>query len=260
MILCRCGQSKNKPFCDGIHNKINFNSEKLEGRQPDQVDNYVGEGITIHDNRGVCSHIGYCTDNLPSVFRMKKEPWIDPDGASVADVIKLIKTCPSGALSYSVDGVKHDTLDRGPSIILRQDGPYHIEGEIELDDYNQSKPQSKEHYTLCRCGGSKNKPFCDGTHWYNNFKHDESKIQTENCQKDPKKEYPLFFKALNQNNLPLITREAQYSRTSNQKCSETVQFYTCDILFLIIDNQQRKTQHVNKNQTQKTNGFHPRSR
>ena len=188
MVLCRCGQSKNKPFCDATHVKINFNSAKKEGRQPDQVDDYIGKGVTIHDNRGVCSHVGYCTDNLPSVFLMGKEPWIDPNGAPVADVIRVIKMCPSGALSYSVEGKKHDTLDREPGVSLRKDGPYTVVGGIQLEDYDKSTPQSKEHYTLCRCGGSKNKPFCDGTHWSNNFKHDETKISTENCRENTKKQ------------------------------------------------------------------------
>jgi len=188
MVLCRCGQSKNKPFCDATHVKINFNSSKKDGCQPDQVDDYIGKGVTIHDNRGVCSHVGYCTDNLPSVYRMKQEPWIDPEGASVAENISLIRTCPSGALSYSVGGVKHDSVDRKPGISLRKDGPYHIVGDVELEDYDKSEPQSKEHYTLCRCGGSKNKPFCDGTHWYNKFKHDETKIPTENCPENTKKQ------------------------------------------------------------------------
>lgn len=188
MVLCRCGQSKNKPFCDATHVKINFNSSKKAGRQPDQVDDYVGKGVTIHDNRGVCSHVGYCTDNLPSVFLIGKEPWIDPNGAPVADVIRVIRMCPSGALSYSVDGVKHDTIDREPGVSLRKDGPYNVVGEVELEDYDKSGPHSKEHFTLCRCGGSKNKPFCDGTHWYNKFKHDETKIPTETCQEKTKKQ------------------------------------------------------------------------
>jgi len=152
------------------------------------VDDYIGKGVTIHDNRGVCSHVGYCTDNLPSVFLMGKEPWIDPNGAPVADVIRVIKMCPSGALSYSVEGKKHDTLDREPGVSLRKDGPYTVVGGIQLEDYDKSTPQSKEHYTLCRCGGSKNKPFCDGTHWSNNFKHDETKISTENCRENTKKQ------------------------------------------------------------------------
>jgi len=188
MVLCRCGQSKNKPFCDATHVKIKFNSAKKEGRQPDRVDDYIGKGVTIHDNRGVCSHVGYCTDNLSSVFLMGKEPWIDPNGASVADVIRVIRMCPSGALSYSVDGLKHDTLDREPGVSLRKDGPYTVVGEVELEDYDKSTSQSKEHYTLCRCGGSKNKPFCDGTHWYNKFKHDETKVPTQDCKENNKKQ------------------------------------------------------------------------
>jgi glutamate synthase domain-containing protein 2/uncharacterized Fe-S cluster protein YjdI len=189
MVLCRCGHSESKPFCDGSHIKVNFKSEKIEGRQSDTVDDYIGRGIIIHDNRGVCSHIGYCTDSLPSVFRMDMEPWIDPDGACVEDIIKVIKMCPSGALSYSVDCVKHDSLDREPSISLRRDGPYHIVGGVGLVDYDKSKPESKEHFTLCRCGGSKNKPFCDGTHFYIDFKDEESKIPLENCREETIGEY-----------------------------------------------------------------------
>ena len=189
MVLCRCGKSGSKPHCDGTHAKIDFDSSKKEGRQPDRLDDYVGDGITIHDNRGVCSHAGYCTDNLPSVFRMGVEPWIDPNGAPVEDIIRVIEMCPSGALSYSVHGKKHDSLVREPSINLTKDGPYRIVGGIELDDYNNSKPQSKEHQVLCRCGGSKNKPFCDGTHWYIEFKDDEITIPLEKKGEETISEY-----------------------------------------------------------------------
>jgi len=179
MVLCRCGESGSKPHCDGTHTKIDFDSRKKKGRQPDRVDDYIAEGITIHDNRGVCSHAGYCTDNLPSVFRMGVEPWIDPNGAPTKEIIRVIQMCPSGALSYSLCGEKHESLDRKPSITLAKDGPYRVAGGIELDDYSASRPQSKEHYTLCRCGSSKNKPFCDGSHWHVGFKDEEVTIPLE---------------------------------------------------------------------------------
>ncbi|MGD2246517.1 MAG: glutamate synthase-related protein, partial [Candidatus Aminicenantes bacterium] len=189
MVFCRCGQSGSKPHCDGTHAKIDFDSRKKEGRQPDRVDDYAGKDISIHDNRGVCSHVGYCTDNLPSVFRMGVEPWIDPGGAPVEDVIRVIKMCPSGALSYSIGGVKYDSQDRDPSVNLHKDGPYHCVGHIELNDYKNSKPESSEHFALCRCGGSKNKPFCDGTHWYIQFEDSEASIPLEKKGEETIEEY-----------------------------------------------------------------------
>ncbi len=189
MVLCRCGKSGSKPHCDGTHTKIDFKSDKIEGRQPDRTDIYVGKGVTIHDNRGVCSHAGFCTDNLPSVFRMGIEPWIDPDGAPVEEVIRVIRMCPSGALSYTVDGVKHDSLDRDPSVNVSKDGPYRPVGGIEFGDYGGSIPESKEHFCLCRCGGSKNKPFCDGTHWYIGFEDDEVSVPLEKTGEETLEDY-----------------------------------------------------------------------
>lgn len=160
-ILCRCGRSKTKPFCDGTHVKIGFSEDRSTARDGKTRD-YIGKHITIHDNRRICSHPGTCYLELPSVFDMDKKPWINPDGASVEEIIATIKRCYSGALSYTVDGETCDCYCETPSIRIIKHGPYIVQGSIELEDERQ--PVAKEHYCLCRCGRSKNMPFCDGTH------------------------------------------------------------------------------------------------
>jgi hypothetical protein len=94
--------------------------------------------------------------------------------ASVTKIATIIRMCPSGALSYAQDGVLYKDQDREPSITVSRDGPYRIVGGAELRDPSGSKPESEEHYTLCRCGRSKNQPFCSGEYWHINFKDEKN--------------------------------------------------------------------------------------
>ncbi|WP_319507564.1 CDGSH iron-sulfur domain-containing protein [uncultured Methanolobus sp.] len=174
MTLCRCGKSMKMPFCDGSHLKNEFSGEKKEDRVPDRVETYVGKHITIHRNRGVCSHMGHCVLNLPSVFRKGKEPWAEPDAEDPEEIAKLIETCPSGALSYTIDGELHKDYSHEPEIIIVKDGPYNVVGGVEFDDPDGSEPETQDHYALCRCGASKNKPFCDGSHCSVDFRDEKN--------------------------------------------------------------------------------------
>jgi len=170
MALCRCGGSANKPFCDGTHGRNGFSGERVADGSDDRRDSYVGKAITIHDNRAICAHAGECTDNLSRVWRMGQEPWIDPDGAPVEAIIEVIRACPSGALSISIDGEEAAVPGDHPAIRVSKHGPYHVTGGIELVDAAWGEGAPRDHYTLCRCGASKNKPFCDGSHWDIGFK------------------------------------------------------------------------------------------
>jgi truncated hemoglobin YjbI/CDGSH-type Zn-finger protein len=96
------------------------------------------------------------------------------------EIIRAVRACPSGALSYAVDGIEaRGQVDwdysREPTIEVSKDGPYRITGGIPLTDAHaesvrRAEGSSLEHYALCRCGHSQNKPFCSGMHWYVDFK------------------------------------------------------------------------------------------
>ncbi len=166
LALCRCGASKKKPFCDGSHGPIGFTGEKSEDRLDDRTKEYTGKSITVLDTRLVCSHDGTCITELPQVFSTWDRPWIQPDKAVKEAVIDICQRCPSGALSYKLDGVLHDSVERSPSISVIQQGPLEVVGRIKLEDPDGCTPRSKEHYCLCRCGLSTNQPFCDGGHFH----------------------------------------------------------------------------------------------
>lgn len=168
VFLCRCGQSSNKPFCDGTHNKVGFNGTETadEGPIAERRDTYEGDGVTILDDRSVCAHAGECTDRLPAVWKLGEEPWIDPRGAPAGEIEEVIPKCPSGALTYLEPGSAEPVeQELSPAIKALVDGPYMVRGGIPVSSADGDEYEVRNRQTLCRCGGSSNKPFCDGTHW-----------------------------------------------------------------------------------------------
>ena len=184
LALCRCGASALKPFCDGAHATSGFTDGKDPDRVPDQRDTYPGEQVTIFDNRGICQHSGLCSDRLPTAFRTDAEPFVAPSGGRLDELVRAVRDCPSGALSLAFDSADdrdearnlvdwHGTRER--AIEVTQDGPYRVTGTIPLTDaagadVPRAAGSSREHYALCRCGYSQNKPFCSGMHWYVEFR------------------------------------------------------------------------------------------
>jgi CDGSH-type Zn-finger protein/truncated hemoglobin YjbI len=180
LALCRCGASAMKPFCDGTHATSGFTDDKDPKRVPDQRDTYPGEQVTIFDDRGICQHSGLCSDRLATAFRTQAEPFVAPSGARMDELVRAVRDCPSGALSLAFDRVEaRDLVDwhgvREQAIEITQDGPYRVTGGLPLIDATgadvpRAAVSSREHYALCRCGHSQNKPFCSGMHWYIEFR------------------------------------------------------------------------------------------
>jgi CDGSH-type Zn-finger protein/truncated hemoglobin YjbI len=180
VALCRCGESGDKPFCDGSHARTSFSGAKDPKRVPDQRDTYPGTQVTIFDNRGICQHSGFCTDRLPTAFRTGTEPFVAPSGGRMDEIVRAVRDCPSGALSLAFDGTEARDLaewhgGRQPAVEVSLDGPYRVTGGIPLADaaggeVRRAAGSSREHYALCRCGHSQNKPFCSGMHWYVQFR------------------------------------------------------------------------------------------
>jgi CDGSH-type Zn-finger protein/truncated hemoglobin YjbI len=169
-----------KPFCDGTCAGNGFTDDKDPDRVPDRRDTYPGEQLTIFDNRGICQHSGLCSDRSPTAFRTGQEPFVAPSGARMDELVRAVRDCPSGALSLAFDGDEARSLAdwhglRERAVQITQDGPYRVTGGVPLVDATgadvpRAEGSSREHYALCRCGHSQNKPFCSGMHWYIEFR------------------------------------------------------------------------------------------
>ncbi|NNC95535.1 MAG: hypothetical protein HKN92_08230 [Chitinophagales bacterium] len=125
---------------------------------------YQKEELTIHWNPGICIHSGNCVKHLNSVFNPQKRPWIDVDGASKQEIMDAIDKCPSGALDYSHDVSEVSIEDPQVSVTIVHNGPARVKGTVRFINRNGDEETKEGIFSICRCGKTGKKPFCDGSH------------------------------------------------------------------------------------------------
>lgn len=134
---------------------------------------YEGDEIEITYDVGRCIHAGECVEGLPDVFDPERKPWVDPDGARAGRIASVIHRCPSGALSYRrLDGEADEPTPEENVVRIEPDGPIHVTGNIEIRTADGELLSRETRATLCRCGLSSNKPYCDNSHQDADFTDD----------------------------------------------------------------------------------------
>jgi CDGSH-type Zn-finger protein len=167
--LCRCGQSSTKPFCDATHARIGFDGTETASRETFTSDAEVtsGPAMTLFDDRPLCAYARFC-DRAGTIWKLIHRT----DDAEVRSIVlQEASSCPSGRLVVR-DAETGEVLEseREPSIALVEDpakacsGPIWVRGSIRVTSADGFEYEKRNRVTLCRCGASQNKPFCDGTH------------------------------------------------------------------------------------------------
>jgi CDGSH-type Zn-finger protein len=168
--LCRCGHSKTKPFCDGTHQKIGFDGTETASRAPyrEQAELMEGPALALSDAQVLCAFARFCDPHgqvWNQVGRTDRPP-------VRTQFLKQVNNCPSGRLvAWDPESGKPIEPELPVSIGLIEDpaegvsGPLWLRGGIPLTAADGFSYEVRNRVTLCRCGASKNKPFCDGSHY-----------------------------------------------------------------------------------------------
>lgn len=129
------------------------------------VKEYLTPDLVVRFDSRRCIHAAECVHGLPTVFDAERRPWIVADAAPADAVVDVIERCPSGALTYQrTDGGHAEVPTDDPRIVEVENGPLYVTGSIRVEAPDGTPVDTGQRTALCRCGASRNKPFCDNSH------------------------------------------------------------------------------------------------
>lgn len=172
-VLCRCGRSTTKPFCDGTHDRIDFDDAGPEEFAPlaETQEILKNDGIRVKVDNSYCIHAKYCFNKTSGIRALMDQP---SDTHAKIQIMAMVDRCPSGTFVYEVpvDGEMRETEVDLPTEIAaiakdsnsKTAGPLWVSGRVPIMQPDGTSLETRNRVTLCRCGQSKNKPFCDGSH------------------------------------------------------------------------------------------------
>ena len=167
--LCRCGQSATKPFCDETHRRVGFVGDETASRKSymAQAQEIDGPAMALTDAESLCAFARFC-DRDGKVWNNVSRTDAEPGREAF---VRQVGQCPSGRLmAWDFETRLPVEPDLPPSIVLIEDpsqgvsGPVWVRGGIVVEAADGTPYEIRNRVTLCRCGQSRNKPFCDGTH------------------------------------------------------------------------------------------------
>ena len=169
-ILCRCGQSKKRPFCDNTHLKINFNGTETASREPylHQAEEIDGPTLKLNDAKNLCASARFC-DRAGTIWNLIPQS----DKTEIRKIsIEEVSNCPSGRLvvwDKKTGKVIEPDFERSIGLVedpaVGVSGPIWVCGGIPIESADDTTYEIRNRVTLCRCGKSSNKPFCDSSHY-----------------------------------------------------------------------------------------------
>lgn len=134
-----------------------------------KIFDFIGEEIDVHWDGRLCIHVGECGQSEGELFVGGRDPWCRPNEAGAEEVAEVCERCPSGALTYTNKSGEQEQASNTNAVHVTYKGPLYVTGDLEIEGAPNDMSGIRYRAALCRCGQSKNKPFCDNSHLATEF-------------------------------------------------------------------------------------------